>query len=93
MTTKSLPAGTELVGKFPLVEVTTRVPALDAQWPSVMHTPGPIPEHSLSAVQAWHAFVVVLQMGVVPEQVELSVHCTQAPVLEHAARVMSKVLH
>jgi hypothetical protein len=93
MTTKSLPVGTELVGKLPLDEVKTRVSALEAQWPSVMHTPGPIPEHSLSAVQAWQAFVVVLQMGAVPEQVELSVHCTQAPVLEHAACETSKVLH
>jgi hypothetical protein len=58
-----------------------------------MHTPGPIAEHALSAVHARQAFVVVLQMGAVPEQVELSVHCTQAPVLEHAACVTSKVLH
>jgi len=88
-----LPEATELVGKFPLVDVTTRVSALEAQWPSVMHTPGPMDEHSLSEVQAWQAFVAVLQMGAVPEQVELSVHCTQAPVLEHAACVTSKVLH
>ena len=93
MTTKSLPEATELVGKLPLDDVTTRVSALEAQWPSVMHTPGPIPEHSLSAVHARQAFVVVSQMGVVPEQVLLSVHCTQAPVLEHAACVTSKVLH
>jgi hypothetical protein len=93
MTTKSLPAGTELVGKFPLVEVTTRVSALEAQWPSVMHTPGPTAEHSLSVVHAWQAFVAVLQMGVVPEQVLLSVHCTHAPVDEHAGCVTSKVLH
>jgi hypothetical protein len=45
-----------------------------------------MPTHSVSAVQARQAFVAVLQMGVAPEQVVLSVHCTQAPVVvEHAA--------
>jgi hypothetical protein len=44
-----------------------------------MHTPGPIPAHSLSAVQGRQVLVLVLQMGVEPEQVELSVHCTHAP--------------
>jgi len=58
-----------------------------------MHTPGPMAEHSLSTVHARHVFVVVLQMGVVPEQVELSVHCMHAPVDEHAGCVRSKVLH
>jgi hypothetical protein len=58
-----------------------------------MHTPGPMAEHSLSAVHARQVFVVVLQIGVVPEQVELSVHCTHAPVLEHAGWVESTVTH
>ena len=93
MTTNRIPDGTDVLGRLLLDEVTMIVSALEAQWPSVIHTPGPIAEHSLSAVQAWQAFVVVLQMGVVPEQVLLSVHCTQAPVLEHAACVRSKVLH
>jgi hypothetical protein len=50
-----------------------------------MQTPGP-PKHSLSAEHFRHAFVVVAQMGVVPEHVLLSVHCTQAPVVAHAVR-------
>jgi len=49
--------------------------------------------HSLSAVHARQVFVVLLQMGVAPEQVELSVHCTHAPVAEHAGRVASAAAH
>lgn len=57
-----------------------------AQWPSLwlMHTPGPMAEHSLSAVQARQVLVAVAQMGVTPAQVVLSVHCTQAPLLPQA---------
>jgi hypothetical protein len=40
-----------------------------------------------------HLFVAPSQTGVAPEQVLLSVHCTQAPVLEHAGCVASAVLH
>jgi hypothetical protein len=56
------------------------VSASVAQWPSAMHTPGPIAEHSLSAEHLRHVFVAVAQIGVVPEQVLLSVHWTHAPV-------------
>ena len=46
-----------------------------------MQTPGfggklVLPEHWLSAVQAPHLFMVVSQMGVVPEQLPSPVHCT-----------------
>jgi hypothetical protein len=95
ITTNRIPDGTDVLGRFALVEVTMMVSALEAQRPSwwYMHTPGPMAEHSLSAVHARHVFVVVLQIGVVPEQVELSVHWTQAPVAEQAGWVASKVLH
>ena len=65
---------------------TYTVSASVAQWPSLclMHTPGPMAEHSLSAVQARQVFVAVAQMGVAPEQVVLSVHWTQAPPLPQA---------
>jgi hypothetical protein len=58
-----------------------------------MQTPGPIAAHSLSAVQARHALVAALQMGKVPEQVLLSVHCTHAPVLAHAGWATSTATH
>jgi hypothetical protein len=41
-------------------------------------------EHSLSDEQARQVFVPVAQMGVVPEQVLLSVHWTHAPLAAHA---------
>jgi hypothetical protein len=80
---------------LPLVEVTTIVSALEAHRPSWwdIHTPGPMVEHSLSAVHARHVFVVVLQIGVEPEHVELSTHATHAPVLEHAGLVASAAAH
>jgi hypothetical protein len=95
ITSSRIPAGTDVLGRLPLVEVTTMVSALEAQRPSwwLMQTPGPMAEHSLSAVQARQAFVVVLQIGVAPEHVVLSVHCTQAPVLEHAGRAESTAEH
>jgi len=37
--------------------------------------------------------VLVSQTGVMPEQVELSVHCTQAPAAEQAGLVGSACLH
>ena len=43
-----------------------------------------MPVHSLSAAHLRQALVAVAQMGVVPEQVVLSLHCTQAPVTAHA---------
>jgi hypothetical protein len=58
-----------------------------------MQTPGPIAEHSLSAAHSRHAFVVILQIGAAPEQVELSVHWTHAPVLEHAGCATSTAAH
>ena len=93
ITTNRIPNGTDVLGKLPLVEVTMMVSVLVAQWPSVMHTPGPMAEHSLSAAQARHVFVVVLQIGVAPEQVVLSVQATQAPVAEHAGLVASANAH
>lgn len=95
MTTRRIPDGTDVLGKLPLVEVTMIVSALEAQRPSRwdMHTPGPMAEHSLSAVHERHVFVVVLQIGVVPEHVVLSVHATQAPVLEQAGCVASTAAH
>jgi hypothetical protein len=39
-----------------------------------MQTPGPMAEHSLSDEQVRQVFVPVPQMGIVPEQVVLSVH-------------------
>jgi hypothetical protein len=63
---------------------TYTVSASVAQWPSVIHTLGPTPEHSLSAEHLRQAFVVVAQIGVVPEHVLLSVHWTQAPVAAQA---------
>ena len=68
----------------PLVPTYT-VSASIAQWPSVMQTPGPISEHSLSVAQARQVFCGVVapaeiwQTGFGPEQVVLSVHWTQAP--------------
>jgi hypothetical protein len=50
-----------------------------------MQTPGPVPVHSPSAAHLRQAFVAVAQIGVVPEQVVLSVHCTQAPLAAQAA--------
>ncbi len=61
------------------VLVTTTVSASEAQWPSRMHTPGPMPAHSLSPVQARQVLVVVAQMGVVPPQWLLLVHRTHCP--------------
>jgi hypothetical protein len=61
-----------------------------AQCPSVMHTPGPMAEHSLSEAHLRHVFAaavavaVAWQIGVVPEQVALSMHCTHTPVAPHA---------
>lgn len=49
--------------------------------------------HSLSALQPWQVLPGMAQMGVVPEQVLLSVHCTQAPLLAHAGAVLLLVLH
>ena len=49
-----------------------------------MHTPGPRAEHSLSVAHARQVSVAVVQIGVVPEQVLLSMHCTQDPLLAHA---------
>ena len=43
-----------------------------------------MPVHSLSAAHLRQAFVAVAQMGVVPEQVVLSLHWTQAPVAMQA---------
>ena len=51
-----------------------------------MHTLGPIPEHSLSAEHLRQVFVADAQMGVVPVQVVLSVHWTQAPLAAQAVR-------
>jgi hypothetical protein len=51
-----------------------------------MQTPGPFPEHSLSIEHLRQVFVAVAQIGVVPEQVVLSVHCTHAPVEAQAVR-------
>lgn len=45
-----------------------------------------MPAQSVSAVHARHELVLVLQIGVVPEQVELSVHWTQAPLPAHTLR-------
>lgn len=44
-------------------------------------------------MQARQVLVVVLQTGVVPEQVELSMHCTHAPLEEHAGRAVSAAAH
>jgi hypothetical protein len=63
---------------------TYTVSASVAQWPSVTHTPGPTPEHSLSAEHLRQVFVVVAQIGVVPVHVLLSVHWTQAPLVAQA---------
>jgi hypothetical protein len=49
--------------------------------------------HSLSAVQARQVFVVLLQMGVAPEQVESSMHCAHAPLVAHAGFVASAATH
>lgn len=49
----------------------------------------------VAPVKHWtHLFVVASQSGVAPEQVELSTHCTHAPVVAHAARDGSaRVVH
>jgi hypothetical protein len=57
-----------------------------------MHTPGAA-AHSLSAMQPRQVFVDVAQMGVVPEQVLLPVHCTQAPLLAQAGVALFLVAH
>lgn len=93
ITTSRTPVGTEVLGRLPLVEVTTMVSVLEAQWPSVIHTPGPMAVHSLSAVHARQVFVVVLQIGVVPEHVVLSTHATHAPLAAHAGRIASTTAH
>jgi hypothetical protein len=54
---------------------------------------GATPEQ-LAPVKHWtHLFVVVSHTGVVPEHVELSVHCTQAPAAEHTGQLASMVPH
>lgn len=95
MTTRSIPDGMADAGRLPFDGVTTMVSALEAQRPSWwdMQTPGPMLEHSASALQARHALVAALQIGVEPEQVELSVHCTQAPVLAHVGWATSTAAH
>jgi hypothetical protein len=95
ITTSRMPDGTDVLGRLALVEVTITVSAPEAHRPSwwLMHTPGPMAEHSLSAVQARQVLVVVLQIGVVPEQVVLSMHATHAPVVEHAGWVESTAAH
>jgi hypothetical protein len=40
-----------------------------------------------------HLLVLVSQSGVVPEQVEVSMHWTQAPVVAHAGWVVSRAAH
>jgi len=92
-TRRRLPEGTE-VGRVPPVP-TTMVSASEAQRPSwwLMHTPGPMPVQSLSAVHARQVLVVVLQTGVVPEQSVFAVHCTHAPAAEHAGRAALLVVH
>jgi hypothetical protein len=82
MTTRRMPAGTEVLGRFALVAVTTRLSASEAHRPSwwFIQTPGPTAAHSVSAVQERQVLVVVLQMGVAPEQSVLLPHCTQPPV-------------
>src|ERR1017187_729731 len=57
-----------------------------AQWPSAMQTPGPPAGHSLSVEQARQVLVAVAQIGAIPEQVVLSVHCTHDPLLAQAVR-------
>jgi hypothetical protein len=52
-----------------------------------------MPVHSLSAVHLRQRLVAVLQTGVVPEQVVLSVHCTHVPVVEHAGVVALFAAH
>ena len=77
-----MPAGLEVLGRLALVALTTTVSASEAQRPSwwFIQTPGPTAAHSVSAVHARQVFVLVLQMGVAPEQSVLPVHWTQAPV-------------
>src|SRR5664279_3465494 len=70
--------------------VRQSAPASAAQWPSRMHTPGPMAEHSLSAAQARQVLTGALPLaaiwhtGVIPEHVLLSMHSTHAPVAEQA---------
>ena len=71
------------VSEHPALFITYTVSESTAQCPSVwlMQTPGfggklVLPEHWVSAVQAPHLFMVVSQMGVVPEQLPSPVHCT-----------------
>jgi hypothetical protein len=95
ITTRRIPDGTAVLGRLALVAVTTIVSALAAQrlswWD--MHTPGPMAAHSLSAAHARQVLVVLLQIGAVPEHVESSVHCTQAPVAAQAGRAGSTAAH
>jgi len=50
-------------------------------------------KHSLSAVHPRQVLVDVAQMGVVPPQVLLSVHCTQAPLVAQAGTVAFLAAH
>jgi hypothetical protein len=54
---------------------------------------GVVPEQLVLLRHCTHLFVAVSQTGVAPEQVELSVHWTQAPVVAHAGCVRSAALH
>jgi hypothetical protein len=92
-TSKRLPDATD-VGSVPPV-VTTTVSASVAQRASwwLMHTPGPRPAHSVSAAQPRQVLVAVAQTGVVPAQVVLSVHCTQAPPAAQAGVALLLAAH
>lgn len=79
MTTRRLPVASE-VGRADVLVATT-VSASEAHRPSwcFMHTPGPMPVHSLSPEQERQVFVAVSQMGVLPPQWLLLVQRTHCP--------------
>lgn len=71
-------------------------------WEGLVHAPqvlvvvlqmGAAPEQLALVTQATQVFVAVSQTGVVPGHVELSMHWTQAPVAEQAARAGSLARH
>ena len=93
-TTRRLPDRLATLGSEPPAATTTVSP-VEAQRESwwAMQTPGPMAEHSLSAVHPRQVLVEVAQIGLVPEQVVLSVHCTHAPLLAQAGAVLVLAAH
>jgi hypothetical protein len=73
----------------------TQAPELAPVLAQAIRLASPRPAHSAEVEQAAHLFVVVLQIGVLPEQLVLAVHSTQAPLvrLQTARLASDRVVH